>query len=56
MGRPGAPWIRLLWRLHLIPFAEPTDPNVLSLQGRGGWEPKEGRWRETEKERERGTV
>lgn len=54
MGRPGAPWIWLLWRLHLIPFAEQTDPNVQSLQGRGGWEPKEGRWRETE--RERGTV
>lgn len=56
MGRPGAPWIRLLWRLHLIPFAEQTDPNLQSLQGRGGWEPKEGRWREKEKEREQGTV
>lgn len=56
MGRPGAPWIWQLWRLHLIPFAEQTDPNLQSLQGRGRREPKEGRWRETERERERGTV
>lgn len=35
-GRPGAPWIRLLWRLHLIPFVEQTDPNAQSLKGRGG--------------------
>lgn len=36
MGRPGAPWIRRLWRLHLIPFAEQADPNEQSLQAGGG--------------------
>lgn len=32
-GRPGAPSIRLLWRLHCILFAERTDPNLKSLRG-----------------------
>lgn len=57
-GGPGAPWMWLRRRLHLIPFAEQADPSVKPPRDRGRTEGErredggEGRRREEE----RGTV
>lgn len=46
MCKSGAPWNWTLWRLHLIPFAEHTDPNLLRAAER----------RKMDENRVRGTV